>query len=256
MFATELKWPKELERTEQFVEKTLSGAEKQRLLDGLSKSGLQDLNEKHQTSARYWVMGLKHAQASEPQFSEVVELAHLETQCRLLGEVSFVTKVESDLVMLNPHAVFLKITRDWRAELEGLVWWGGPELGFSSPQLVALVPWIGTSPAITILFGVDIEVIAKLEDGEALPESQFTTTPEIANSLQKLKKLQVVQTLQSHDWEKLHAAACLKHKDFYCDHNLQVQTTLAHRRRGNCCGSGCRHCPWGFSKKTSNPRTY
>jgi hypothetical protein len=34
--------------------------------------------------------------------------------------------------------------------------------------------------------------------------------------------------------------------DFYFDAGLMVFTADYHRRRGYCCGSGCRHCPYGF----------
>ena len=33
--------------------------------------------------------------------------------------------------------------------------------------------------------------------------------------------------------------------DFYEDeHGRVVFTEAYHLRRGHCCGSGCRHCPW------------
>jgi hypothetical protein len=32
--------------------------------------------------------------------------------------------------------------------------------------------------------------------------------------------------------------------DFYFDGALMVFTAEYHRRRGYCCGSGCRHCPY------------
>jgi len=32
--------------------------------------------------------------------------------------------------------------------------------------------------------------------------------------------------------------------DFYFDGGLMVFTAEYHRRRGYCCGSGCRHCPY------------
>jgi hypothetical protein len=33
--------------------------------------------------------------------------------------------------------------------------------------------------------------------------------------------------------------------DFYMDRGLMVFTAAYHRRRGFCCGSDCRHCPYG-----------
>ncbi len=32
--------------------------------------------------------------------------------------------------------------------------------------------------------------------------------------------------------------------DFYFEHGLMVFTAAHHLRRGYCCGSGCRHCPY------------
>jgi len=33
-------------------------------------------------------------------------------------------------------------------------------------------------------------------------------------------------------------------EDFYWDGKLMVFTRQFHLRRGECCGSGCRHCPY------------
>ena len=33
--------------------------------------------------------------------------------------------------------------------------------------------------------------------------------------------------------------------DFYLEDGLRVFTAAYHLRRGYCCGSGCRHCPYG-----------
>lgn len=32
-------------------------------------------------------------------------------------------------------------------------------------------------------------------------------------------------------------------------------TEQYHLRRGYCCESGCRHCPYGFDEKTSNKKS-
>ena len=39
-------------------------------------------------------------------------------------------------------------------------------------------------------------------------------------------------------------------KDFYIENGLYVFTEKHHLKRGYCCKSGCRHCPYGFDKKT------
>jgi Family of unknown function (DUF5522) len=33
-------------------------------------------------------------------------------------------------------------------------------------------------------------------------------------------------------------------EDFYWEGRLMVFTSAYHRRRGYCCGTGCRHCPY------------
>ncbi|HZC44648.1 MAG TPA: DUF5522 domain-containing protein [Acidobacteriaceae bacterium] len=40
--------------------------------------------------------------------------------------------------------------------------------------------------------------------------------------------------------------------DYYFDGPYLVFTEAYHRKRGFCCQSACRHCPYGFLKR-SNP---
>jgi hypothetical protein len=49
------------------------------------------------------------------------------------------------------------------------------------------------------------------------------------------------------DWHALHEAACARGEATYIDPatGYTVFTRLAHLRRGWCCGSACRHCPYG-----------
>ena len=35
-----------------------------------------------------------------------------------------------------------------------------------------------------------------------------------------------------------------KQPDYYFENGLLVYTAAFHRKRGSCCGSGCRHCPF------------
>jgi hypothetical protein len=35
-----------------------------------------------------------------------------------------------------------------------------------------------------------------------------------------------------------------EHSDRYCENGMLVYTAGYHLRRGYCCGSGCRHCPY------------
>ena len=41
-------------------------------------------------------------------------------------------------------------------------------------------------------------------------------------------------------------AAPLEPDDFYFEGPNMVFTEAYHLKRGSCCGSGCRHCPYGF----------
>jgi len=41
--------------------------------------------------------------------------------------------------------------------------------------------------------------------------------------------------------------------DFYYDGPYFVFTEQYHLRRGWCCQSGCRHCPYGFVKPAAEP---
>jgi len=45
---------------------------------------------------------------------------------------------------------------------------------------------------------------------------------------------------------------------YYTPEGYIVFTEQYHLKRGYCCKSGCRHCPYGYNKKTGNlekPRT-
>ncbi len=43
----------------------------------------------------------------------------------------------------------------------------------------------------------------------------------------------------------------LEGRDFYFEGGLMVLTGDYLLRRGYCCKSGCRHCPYGFSRDAS-----
>lgn len=43
----------------------------------------------------------------------------------------------------------------------------------------------------------------------------------------------------------------LHQEDFYLsEHGYIVFTEKYHLKRGYCCKSGCKHCPYGYDKKT------
>lgn len=47
------------------------------------------------------------------------------------------------------------------------------------------------------------------------------------------------------------APAPLEERDFYLENGFMVFTREYHLRRGFCCKSGCRHCPWDYTKGKS-----
>jgi len=48
----------------------------------------------------------------------------------------------------------------------------------------------------------------------------------------------------------------IEDEDYYLsDQGYKVFTEKFHLKRGHCCKSGCRHCPYGFDKKTGKIKT-
>jgi hypothetical protein len=45
--------------------------------------------------------------------------------------------------------------------------------------------------------------------------------------------------------------AQLEPEDYYFEGQNLVFTAAYHLKRGSCCGSGCRHCPYEDSQKTA-----
>lgn len=44
-------------------------------------------------------------------------------------------------------------------------------------------------------------------------------------------------------------------EDYYLENGLLVFTAAYHLKRGYCCHSGCRHCPYGDSAAEEQPET-
>jgi hypothetical protein len=42
-------------------------------------------------------------------------------------------------------------------------------------------------------------------------------------------------------------------EDFYWEGPYMVFTEAWHRKRGYCCGSACRHCPWNHENVPKKP---
>jgi hypothetical protein len=48
------------------------------------------------------------------------------------------------------------------------------------------------------------------------------------------------------------APALVEGEDYYLEDGKFVFTARYLLKRGNCCKSGCRHCPYGFVKKAES----
>jgi hypothetical protein len=49
------------------------------------------------------------------------------------------------------------------------------------------------------------------------------------------------------------ALPALASEDFYLEGTNLVFTAAFHLKRGSCCGSGCRHCPYGLAETGAVP---
>jgi hypothetical protein len=49
------------------------------------------------------------------------------------------------------------------------------------------------------------------------------------------------------------ASPALEPGDYYLEGENLVFTAQYHLKRGSCCGSGCRHCPYGFAVEGALP---
>ena len=53
------------------------------------------------------------------------------------------------------------------------------------------------------------------------------------------------------DSDELRIAPIPEPDEFYYEGPYMVFTAAYHLRRGYCCQSGCRHCPYGFQKDST-----
>jgi hypothetical protein len=75
----------------------------------------------------------------------------------------------------------------------------------------------------------------------SVPEPQFRFVHGIQSTL-PLWRRAMTEPL----WHALHEAACARGEATYRDPETgySVFTRTAHLKRGKCCGSACRHCPY------------
>jgi hypothetical protein len=77
---------------------------------------------------------------------------------------------------------------------------------------------------------------------------QFPSSPDLARTLSSIvSSFARSCILSAPAYHSLHEAACARGEKTYADPETgyTVFTRLAHLERGKCCGSGCRHCPYG-----------
>lgn len=99
------------------------------------------------------------------------------------------------------------------------------------------------------------EALQHLEGDEGGRQVLARYTDQIATVATAESQLTDIDT---HDdlrrWREAHEPKPqpLAPEDFYLEANgLMVFTREYHLKRGFCCKSGCRHCPWGYRQKTS-----
>jgi len=111
-------------------------------------------------------------------------------------------------------------------------------------------------PGPQLLQGVAIMALCAYNDQpeviEAIRNLPFVTKRTMEEGYQQLdfRSEGALPTTSSppdiEDFHLLHKRACEAGEKFYKDPNTgyMVFTEVAHKERGKCCGSGCRHCPY------------
>lgn len=76
-----------------------------------------------------------------------------------------------------------------------------------------------------------------------MPSADSNNSPKINNA---------VRARTPASWQAVHREACRRDLDTYVDPatGYMVFTAVFLQRRGTCCGSGCRHCPYGNKTRT------
>jgi len=98
----------------------------------------------------------------------------------------------------------------------------------------------------------DPVVIKAIEATELLPPQGMAWDRIQQNSTCPSKEVKDIEDLC---WS-LHQAACDRGERYYTDPatGYQVMTEVAHKKRGKCCGCGCRHCPFNHAGVASSER--
>ncbi|MBZ3875899.1 hypothetical protein SUZIE_135245 [Sciurus carolinensis] len=118
--------------------------------------------------------------------------------------------------------------------------WAGAAVRRPAPSAPPPVPlWV--SRGLRQRLGLTLGSNSKGDHGGSVPGSQGG--PEGAARLPASEELTAAELRIA----ELHAAACATGQLNYVDPatGYMVLTRLAHLQRGSCCGSACRHCPYG-----------
>ncbi|XP_054432418.1 uncharacterized protein C1orf53 homolog [Pteronotus mesoamericanus] len=112
---------------------------------------------------------------------------------------------------------------------------GGWRPAARPPRPFWVVAGFHQCPSVTLCFS------SERDRGGAGPRS-----PDRPAGAEKLPASRELTTAERQIVE-LHAAACAAGQLSYVDPatGYLVLTRLAHAQRGRCCGSACRHCPYG-----------
>ena len=91
----------------------------------------------------------------------------------------------------------------------------------------------------------EVNVVKALEQLPFMPKENVGWS-KIDFNKEEEQSSEIPDIEDAHFYAKLHEEACLAKKDFYIDPNTSysVYTEFAIKKRGKCCGSGCRHCPY------------
>lgn len=105
-----------------------------------------------------------------------------------------------------------------------------------------------------------IEIFCNNQDIEKCPCSSVELSPETRNFLTKTyfdclcnTCLEIINRKVAAS--KSHSFPTQKNEfiegvHFYKEGNMWVFTELYHLLKGSCCGNGCRHCAYGYTKQT------
>lgn len=101
----------------------------------------------------------------------------------------------------------------------------------------------GTALVARCAFDDEPEVVRRLEALPFLPNAWARLCDEEQQDVVAVAK---VGDIDTEDFDLLHETACAEGRMTYTDPatGYGVMTRLAHQKRGKCCGSGCRHCPY------------